>query len=57
MTMPMRQVGHIEHRGAVFVTGVQDLERCLEKSVEVHDGPGIAIELERVVAAIPPAMY
>jgi hypothetical protein len=44
-------------RGTVLGTRVQDLEQCLEESVEVHDGAGIAIELECVVAAIPPAMY
>jgi hypothetical protein len=57
MTMPTRQVRHIKNRRAVPGTRVQDLEGCLEESVEVHGGAGIAIEVERVVAAIPPAMY
>jgi hypothetical protein len=57
MTMPTRQVSQIENRGSVLGTRVEDLEGCLEESVEIHDGAGIAIEVERVVAAIPPAMY
>jgi hypothetical protein len=54
--MTKRCVGQVENRGAAFGTCVHDLEDCLQKSVEIHKRAYIALELERVVAGVPPAM-
>jgi hypothetical protein len=54
--MPPRHVGKVNQRGTTGRTCINDFENSLEIPVQVHNRPGIPVELEGLVSFIPPAM-
>jgi len=57
VAMTKRRMGQVENRRPAFGTCVHDLEHRLQKLIEVHHGPGVADEVKRLVALVPPAMH
>jgi hypothetical protein len=55
-SMPSRDVSDVEDRRPLGRAMVQHLEHRLKISIEIHGWPDNALEYERIVSVIPPAM-
>ena len=54
--MTPEHMREIEDRWPATRTGVENSEHCLEEAIQVHRWRCVAVELEQVVARVPPSV-